>query len=307
MKFVKNTLCLWKNELVYLIRGQKNVAIFDKIIKSESKARNIYAEDGFSEAKIIFHIHLYHLSYLIPTIICIKNFPQAHFVISVRHQKIKNRVEKIIKLFGVVSSVQVETVGNGGRNFGPILNEFASRILQSDLLVHLHSKAWNFSLTRMMWSVKLWIHLGVSIKKATALISEFNDPRTGMISPYSVKWMPRDFSWSGNFELANFYFPQLSNHYSEDELVYFPVGGMFITRVAPIRVILQNKLLSESLLPQNVDLSAYSAGIAPEHMIERLIGVLINEFELDQLVFLCDSQRILNSNLFLDYLKKIFY
>jgi hypothetical protein len=307
MKFKKNTICLWKDELVYLLKGQKNIIRFNRIIKSELQAKKILSTESLPDAKVIFHVHLYHLSYLIPAFMCIKNFPQANFVISVRDQRTQNRLAKIMSLIGKSRSVRVQAVGNGGRNFGPILNEFSTRILQADLLVHLHSKAWNSSLTRMMWSVRLWTHLGVSKKKATAAISQFNNPRTGMISPFSAKWMPRDFSWSGNFELANFYFPQLRNHYSEDEVVYFPVGGMFISRVAPIRAILSNKLLSESLLPQNVDLSAYNAGIAPEHMIERLIGVLINEFELDQLVFLCDSQRILNSNLFLDYLKKIFH
>jgi lipopolysaccharide biosynthesis protein len=299
-------LKLWKGEILLLLRERKPVAKLNSLLGLERSTGDTLDASSKPDLRIIFHIHLFHLSYLRFTRKCIKNFPEARFVISVRDEESRERVSLKLNRRKYEREVLVQVVGNGGRNFGPILNEFSSIISKADVLIHLHSKSWNSSLFRMMWSWSLWGSLGLSRKKLLKIFFQFNNPKLGMVSPFSVRWMPKDFTWYGNLNQARRFYPNLGEHYTENELIYFPVGGMFIVRVDAIRLILQNKSLAESLLRENHDQNAFAAGRAAEHMLERLLGIVMFESNLDHLVYLCDSRNFMKSDKFLLAFKENF-
>ncbi len=299
-------LRLWKGEIHLLLQERKSVAKFNGLVGSDRSLNDTLTANCKPDLRVIFHIHLYHLNYLHLAKKCVKNFPEARFVISVRDEEAKKRVT--LKLNGRKheSEILVQVVGNGGRNFGPILNEFSSVISKAEILIHLHSKAWNSSLLRMMWSRNLWGSLGLSRKKIMQIFLQFNDPKLGMVSPFSVRWMPKDFTWYGNLNQARRFFPNLSESYAENKSIYFPVGGMFMVRIDAIRSILQNESLATSLLSENHDQISFAAGKAPEHMLERLIGLVMFETHQEHLVYLCDTKNFMRSDKFLGAFNEIF-
>jgi lipopolysaccharide biosynthesis protein len=250
------------------------------------------------DLNVIVYAHIYHLSYLKKLKKGLKNFPSSKFLVSTPNLEMKMAAEKVF-INRPIGSFQVETVPNRGRNFGPMLNVFASEILMHDILIHVHSKSPNKTIFRYFWSQVLWKDLFLSRKKVIKNFSYFTDSQVGVLSSFSLAWSPPVFSWAGSFEKANSIFPSVTKKYATSSVFLYPIGGMFWARVEAIRPILEN-LNGYDLFPEeSTNLTAIRTGSTTEHVIERLIGIVPESMGFEQIVRVHERRQIVGAQQFL--------
>jgi lipopolysaccharide biosynthesis protein len=247
---------------------------------------------------VIIYIHIYHRTYLKKLKKGIKNFPNSKFLVSTPNLDMKIAVEDIFTN-RPVATFQVEIVPNRGRNFGPMLNIFATEILKHEILIHLHSKSPNHTIFRFFWSRILWRDLFLSGKKVKKNYLFFLDERVGVLSSFSLAWSPPVFSWGGSFEKADSIFPSVTKKYAASSIFLYPVGGMFWARVEALRPIIEN-LGGYDFFPEEIsNLIAIRAGGTTEHVIERLVGLVPESLGFYQIVRVHERRKTVLSQEFL--------
>src|SRR6185437_11329395 len=139
----------------------------------------------------------------------------------------------------------VRVVPNRGRNFGPLVAEFAGEIAAHDYLLHLHTKRSLFTgRDQADWRDQLVSSLVGSpavVSAALQLLSPVGDrPPIGLFMPTTAATMPYwAHHWLSNAAQAPGLFGRLGvTRYPTGGYFDYPVGGMFWARVDAIRPLL---------------------------------------------------------------------
>jgi len=160
-------------------------------------------------------------------------------LVSTPSPEAKSAVERSIAAHGLNVDADVRVTPNRGRNFGPMLSEFAPVILEHDLLLHLHTKkslhnaggeqtAWRDDILRGL------ITPGV-IQSVVGLFAHRQD--VGLVYTRTFKQMAYWANhWLQNSGHARSLFSRLGvGDYTDRGYINYPVGGMFWARVEAIR------------------------------------------------------------------------
>lgn len=143
---------------------------------------------------------------------------------------------------GLSVRADVRVTQNRGRNFGPMLAEFAEALAQHDIMLHLHTKKslHNASGEQTAWREDIYDSL-LGPDTAAGVLSLFaGRPETGLVYPSTFKHMAYWANhWLQNVGHAGPLFARLGiGEYSTDGYIDYPVGGMFWARIEAIRPLL---------------------------------------------------------------------
>lgn len=179
---------------------------------------------------------------------------------------------------------EIRICQNRGRNFGPLLVEFGSRLLTVESFIHVHSKVSSHAndLDRVEW-VKRLTGLFLDVERLTrtrAILDE--NPKIGIAySDVSDLFQGLSFRWGlSKFALVPLLkrfggFPRIRFRGAVD----FPAGGMFWVKSDAIRPLLEADWSYENFPPELGQLEG-----TVQHGVERLVGALSSALGYQHLV-----------------------
>lgn len=202
--------------------------------------------------------------------------------VSVASDELAKKAIHDFKACSKVNKVVVKVVPNHGRNFGPMLVEFASDLQNYDLFCHMHSKKSLYSgRAQTQWADYLGEYLLNDQHVIKQVLNHFNDnPKSGMYYPTSF-WMMPDWvnHWLKNKPAAQKLAKEWDIELTDDFLAY-PAGGMFWARPEALKQLLNkeynyDEFPSEPLPNDGSEL----------HALERMLGLLVEKNGYKQLFY----------------------
>jgi FMN phosphatase YigB (HAD superfamily) len=202
--------------------------------------------------------------------------------ITAANEDIASRAQTIFETIPNVGKLRIATVPNRGRNFGPFLVEFASELLDYDLMCHMHSKKSLYSgREQTQWFDYLHEFLlkdAFTVKSLLTLFEQNQD--LGMYYPTSFWMMPNWVNhWTCNKPFAASMLKEFGLNAHSDFLNY-PVGGMFWARPKAIAPLLEKTYQYEDFpeepLPND---GSYL------HALERVLGLLTEKQGYEQFFY----------------------
>ncbi len=149
----------------------------------------------------------------------------------------------------VEHDLDVRVCPNRGRNFGPLVSEFAGEILDHDYVLHLHTKKSLYTGTEQaVWRDELVGALVGTRAVATAMLELLGHrPDVGIIYPSTTRSLSYwAHHWLSNAQGAPDLFSRLGvTDYPTSGYFPYPVGGMFWARVDAIRPLLEAGLTAD--------------------------------------------------------------
>jgi lipopolysaccharide biosynthesis protein len=258
------------------------------------KLAGLDAKAAYSPS-IAIHVHLFHKNYYRRLKRVAKNFPEALILVSVPNANLERYLSKKFHKLMNSQEIFICVTKNQGRNFGPLINEFSDQVLTKEILIHVHSKDAKGSFYRWMWSYHLWRELVLRRSCIERNMAVMLGSECGIIMPFSLRWMPNYFSWLGNFEFASVLFPEISECSSPGAEFFYPIGGMFMSRVEAISPILHSEVLKKSFIPEELNQVGIREGITPEHMVERALGLIPITLGFAPYTLLTENKQFYNS------------
>ncbi|WP_282167765.1 rhamnan synthesis F family protein [Shewanella japonica] len=248
-----------------------------------NKSLNISADKEIPAQKVAICLHVFYQDFIDYYAQCLSNFPsQVDVFVSVSDEKFIDSVQQQFTTLDTVNNVTVRVVPNRGRNFGPILVEFAQELLEYDLFCHLHSKKSLYSgREQTQWADYLGEYLLNDKHVIKQVLNQFaTDPQCGMYYPTSFWMMPNWVNhWLKNKPFTKKWTEQWGISIDSDFLAY-PVGGMFWARPEALKQMLEasyqyNDFPEEPLPNDGSEL----------HALERCVGLLAEKNGYKQLFY----------------------
>lgn len=230
-----------------------------------------------SDTKIAVTLHIYYLDFVPYYINCLQNLDFEVDVFITLSRNNNSHTDDLIKKFAKIDNIKkviIKSVPNRGRNFGPLLVEYANELLSYDLFCHLHSKKSLYSgKEQKQWASYLGEYLLRDKDVVNRVVRLFKDNNElGIYYPKTFFMLP-DWTnhWLKNFGCAKdfcekYKLPELN---IKDGFLSYPAGGMFWARPSALRQILleqhsYNDFPSEPLPNDGSEL----------HAVERILGSL---------------------------------
>ncbi|WP_127079514.1 rhamnan synthesis F family protein [Rhodomicrobium lacus] len=172
------------------------------------------------------------------------------------------------------TKTRVVRAQNRGRNFGPMLVDLASNIVQYDLLLHLHTKkSLRTGSEQDDWRKHILQNLIGSPGQSDKIIEAFKtNDKLGVVGP--VTW-PGMAHWvhhwlSSSPKLTEAFFHRLGIlHFPRRGFLDFPIGGMFWARTSAL-----SPLWSANWVYEDFDAEPTPPDGTIAHIIERGISVI---------------------------------
>lgn len=248
------------------------------------KLTPVINEKLISNQKIALCLHIFYADFIDYYAECLHDFPvKVDLFITLSDLKHQDDIEQKLSSLSQVGNVTVRKVPNRGRNFGPMLVEFAQELQSYDLFCHLHSKKSLYSgREQTQWADYLGEYLlrdHVVVSKAITYMTENSD--CGLYYPTFFPIMPDWVNhWLKNHpSRAKFYQEWLLEEDGFDFLAY-PVGGMFWAKPQALK----------QLLDKDYDYEDFPGEPLPNdgsdlHALERCLGVLAEKNGYNQLFY----------------------
>ena len=209
--------------------------------------------------------------------------------VSVANDELAKKAAKDFKACEKVNNVTVKVVPNHGRNFGPMLVEFASELQSYDLFCHMHSKKSLYSgRAQTQWADYLGEYLLKDQHVIKQVLNHFNDnPKSGIYYPTSF-WMMPDWvnHWLKNKPHAQKIAKEWGIELSDDFLSY-PAGGMFWARPDALK-----QLLDKSYQYDDFPAEPLPNDGSELHALERMLGLLVEKNGYKQLYYYPKSGQL---------------
>jgi lipopolysaccharide biosynthesis protein len=258
-----------------LIRGLKDAIRNLRGVGYRWQARTYVQEQKIHldrvESNHVFTAHIFYEDYVER----VKSIAQTtskftKFLITSPNPGIVEELQGFFKSIGFPSDVRLTP--NRGRNFGPLLVEFADEIRQFDFITHLHSKKSPHTVKTKAreWSNRSWRLLAEKDSLVARLhrILE-SDPTIGIAYDLVTDIVPyTSFAWHSNRALASAYLTTETKALSAQRFP-FPAGGMFCARVSSIEGLLIQPHQYEDFPDELGQMDG-----TQHHMFERLIGIV---------------------------------
>ena len=193
--------------------------------------------------------------------------------VSCKSQEDLQRIQKSLSDRLPQASIKIKVTPNRGRDIGPMLCEFASNLLENDVICHVHSKQSPHNLNKQDWRRQLLHGLFASEEHVLAILSLLRDnKKLGMIFP-EYHWSLRtQIHWGGNFNSAKELLSRWGLSAQEEALALFPAGSMFWARAEALKQLLQTQWKYSEF---DEELSQVDGTLA--HAIERCFGEIVTQ------------------------------
>ncbi|GGP50244.1 rhamnan synthesis F family protein [Shewanella saliphila] len=251
--------------------------------KWHPKAIATTADGEATTHKIAMCFHVFYGEFIDYYCNALAKFPQSVDVfVSVSSEDLVAKAQAQFTECAKVNNVSVKVVPNHGRNFGPMLVEFAQDLQAYDLFCHMHSKKSLYSgRAQTQWADYLGEYLLNDQHVIKQMLNHFSDnPNTGMYYPTSFWMMPNWVNhWLKNKHHAKKMAQEWDIELSNDFLAY-PAGGMFWARPDALK----------QLLDKTYQYDDFPAEPLPNdgselHALERMLGLLAEKNGYQQLFY----------------------
>lgn len=227
---------------------------------------------NWKSQKIAICLHIFYPDFIEKFSRCLAKFPcNVDVFVAASSDKIKRQVELSFNKISNVGFVKAVEAPNRGRNFGPLLVEFADDLLEYDLMCHVHSKKSLYSgREQTQWFDYLNQYLlkdRHAVKSILRLFSEHKE--LGIYYPTSFWMMP---SWVNHWTCNKGFAAEFAKDWGIDlskNFINYPVGGMFWARPKAIE-----PLLSRSYSYEDFPEEPLPNDGSWLHALERSIGLL---------------------------------
>jgi len=235
------------------------------------KAISATADGKPTNQKVAMCFHVFYGEFIDYYEGCLAKFEQPVDVfVSVASDELATKALKVFNACEKVNNVKVKVVPNHGRNFGPMLVEFAQDLQSYDLFCHMHSKKSLYSgRAQTQWADYLGEYLLKDQHVIKQVLNHFNNnPKSGIYYPTSFWMMPNWVNhWLKNKphakKMADEWGVELSN-----DFIAYPAGGMFWARPNALKQLLT--------LPNDG---------SELHALERMLGLLVEKNGYKQLFY----------------------
>lgn len=233
--------------------------------------------------KIAICLHIFYEDYITRFAEALENFPtQVDVFITLTDSKHQERARVVFGNHRRVNAIEIRVVPNRGRNFGPLLVEFAHQLKKYDLFCHLHSKKSLYSgREQTQWADYLTQYLLKDTAVIIRLLNAFaENDKFGLYYPTTFWMMP---SWVNHVTMNKGFMKTWSQELGleeSDEFLSYPAGGMFWARPEAL----------QGLLDLNYSYESFPAEPLPNdgsmlHALERIIGTLAETNGYQQLFY----------------------
>ncbi len=239
--------------------------------------------------KVAVCLHIYYGDYIERFAEALEHFPVSiDVLITLTDPDLLARAKDTFTKNSKVNRVIIKCVPNRGRNFGPLLVEYAADISNYDLFCHLHSKKSLYSgREQTQWADYLTEFLIREPAVTTRALNAFaSHEDIGIYYPTTFWMMP---SWVNHVTMNKHHMKQWTDSWGieqKDGFMSYPAGGMFWARPKAL----------ESLLTANHEYSGFPAEPLPNdgsslHGLERAIAVLVEHNNYKQLYYYPASDK----------------
>jgi FMN phosphatase YigB (HAD superfamily) len=257
--------------------------VMDRWIPKDSLELDSDLSDSAKSMNVAVCLHIYYPDYAKRFASALRHFPIPFDLYIACGGKTQSKIAETFKALPNCRNLEIRECPNRGRNFGPMLVEFSKRLLEYDLLIHLHSKKSLYSgKDQHQWSNYLAEYL---LRDTTIVGKALNafaaDPQLGVYYPTPFWQMPAWVNhWTRNKGQCASIFSKTGTVGIENNFLAYPVGGMFWARPAAIKALLSNEYCYEDFPAEPVPPDGTSL-----HALERLIGLIAERDGYRQLFF----------------------
>ncbi|WP_276756601.1 rhamnan synthesis F family protein [Pseudoalteromonas marina] len=232
-------------------------------------------------------LHIFYEDFVDRFAKALKHFPvQIDLFVTAVDKKTEAIARKVFSRHPKVKSVRTSIVPNRGRNFGPMLVEYAEELLRYDFMVHLHSKKSLYSgKEQTQWADYLIEYLLRDTVVLTQMLNAFAADKTlGVYYPTTFWLMP---TWVNHMTMNKGYVKEWQDKLKLGDLsdfLAYPAGGMFAARPSAIGQILSEKYNYEDFPAEPLPNDGSFL-----HALERIIGALAEKNGFKQLFYYSPS------------------
>lgn len=232
---------------------------------------------------IAIHAHCFYVNTSNYIIRLIKDLPfEADVYISTNNNSIAIKFETELSQSKSIGALTISVTPNIGRNFGPMLVEFAEDLMRYDLICHIHTKESIHSKDEgVEWGKYLIDGIIGNRNAINRIIHGFiSNADWGVAYPQTHPVVPLWAQhWLGNYGLASNWSNKLGISISSG-FQNFPTGGMFWARPTAIWQLLNHKWKYSDFPEEMAQLDG-----TLHHAIERIVGSACNFNGHKQIVY----------------------
>jgi lipopolysaccharide biosynthesis protein len=272
--------------LATIASGAFSLELFTRKPISFGQAKKVKVNSRLKihESTLGVFVHIYYEDFIQNILEQLKSLPvPAVFYFSVASESMKKHLEDAIA--SEISVAEIRVVPNRGRNFGPLLVEFAGQMSAYDFVLHLHSKKSEHAGEPLgkMWSNTLVSGLlgPKSLACALALLNENSE--VGLIYPDMAKRFRRvNHFWGSNRKplTRSKFFEKSTSSPSWNKPLAYPVGGMFLARTDALRELISFEWSYEMFPEEKGQLDG-----TLQHALERYVGFNVTSNGFEHAVF----------------------
>lgn len=235
------------------------------------------------EFTIAVCLHVFYEDFIDYYAKCLKDFPtNVDVFVSIAKPEIEKLVDEKIAILSTVNKVTTKVVPNHGRNFGPMLVEFAQDLQNYDLFCHLHSKKSLYSgRQQTQWADYLGEYLLNDKHVIKQVLNQFEtDPTCGIYYPTSFWMMP---NWVNHWLKNKPFTSKMERDWGieiNNDFLPYPAGGMFWARPTALKQLLDKKYSYEDFPGEPLPNDGSEL-----HALERGLGLLAEKNGFKQLFY----------------------
>ncbi|WP_416423035.1 rhamnan synthesis F family protein [Pseudomonas sp. App30] len=271
----------------YIISGKKEGRAIVPAINRWTPSKELDSGNWLSPTSATLNVaiclHIFYADYIEKFAKALDHFPiSVDVYVTLAHQEHEAEVLSTFQNHPKVKKVTVRIVPNRGRNFGPLLVEFAEALKHYDLFCHLHSKKSLYSgREQTHWADYLCEYMLKDSNIITRLLNIFSThDDLGVYYPTTYWMMP---SWVNHVTMNSGHMREWETTLSLKEhrgFLSYPAGGMFWARPAALKDLLDQPFTYDSFPPEPLPNDGSML-----HALERIIGAIAEKNKYKQFFF----------------------
>lgn len=245
---------------------------------------------GAARLNVAVCLHIFYDDFIERFAQALAGFPTtADVFIAVANEQAAGKAKAAFSDCAKAARVEVVVAPNRGRNFGPLLVEFGSALLEYDLVCHLHSKKSLYSgREQTQWADYLCEYLLRDSAVTAAAMNHFaQDESVGVYYPTTFWTMP---VWTNHVLMNSASLKGWEAELGLEPLsgfISYPAGGMFWARPAALKQLLERGWsysdFPEEPLPNDGTML---------HALERIVGRLAEKNGYRELLYAPEAGQL---------------
>lgn len=231
--------------------------------------------EAASQLKVAACLHIFYEDFIDRFARALDDFPvDIDVLLTLAKDEFTGHARKVLGNHPRVGKLEIRVVPNRGRNFGPMLVEYAKELEHYDLFCHLHSKKSLYSgKEQTQWADYLTEYMLRDTAIVAGVLNAFaDDASLGMYYPTTFWMMP---SWVNHMTMNAPFMQKWEQRFNLSPLpgfLSYPAGGMFWARPEALQGIIGEQWgyedFPEEPLPNDGSML---------HALERVVGRLAEQ------------------------------